>query len=89
MNNESPFLNEFNKTKWLMFYEIEPLSDKFQQMAFTEEQTKKIGNFVSELLGFDPNNPEKGFEITTDDEVEINVPNARFFYPAEFIKKDI
>lgn len=88
MNSESPFVKEFNKAKWLMFFEIEPLSDKFEQMAFTEEQAKKIGNFVSEVLGFDPKQPEKGFVINTDDDIEINVPNARFFYSPEFFKKD-
>lgn len=64
-----------------MFFEVAPLSDVFEQIAFTEEQAKKIGEFVARTLG---QQGDGQFEVITDDETQIEIPNSRFTYPQEF-----
>jgi hypothetical protein len=85
MSEQSPFLEEFNKAKWLMFFETSPLSDHFEKIAFTEKQAKDIGNYVAEVLGSKDGGE---FVIHTDDDVEIDVPNAKYTYPPEFFIKE-
>lgn len=74
----SPFQSELNVNKVAIFFEPEPLTDKFELMMFTEDQMKKIQDFMRTLL---PKCEDcGGFTITTDEEVAHTFPNVKHFY---------
>lgn len=69
--------------------EIKPLSDKFQQIALTKAQAKKVRDaiYLAIVPGADLNK-RNTFDVTTNDDVEIVLPNIRDYYDDKFFEED-
>lgn len=76
--DQSPYTEDFNTIKVIVLFEVEPLSDHFHQIVFTEEQILKIQKFISkEILGEDEKN---GFTIMDAPGVCLKLPNSRSWF---------
>ena len=70
-------LSQFDELKIVVFFELEPLTDDFEQMMLTKEQYKKLLDCLEEML---PPNGRGGRVITTDEDEAHNFANIRTFY---------
>lgn len=82
MNNSipSPWTEEMNTIKVVLFMETKPMTDNFMQMMFTVDQMKKILDFISgEVLGRTNND----FVVTCNDDHEYTFNNIKTHYTQE------
>lgn len=71
--------SEVESNKLLLFFEIEPMSDKYQQVMLTREQFIRFNKFVfEELLMAKEVGP--GRVILTAEDMQAELPNARPFF---------
>jgi hypothetical protein len=83
MNKEpSPFYDEFNYFKVVIFMEQKPCTDKFEQIMFTEENYFKVLNFMKTLMPKDKEDPNT-FIVTTDDKKNHKFPEIKEYFTPE------
>lgn len=89
MFSSDQILEEANSVKVLAFMEIAPLTDKFQQIVLTEKQAQQMRDSLFRILsGVEDEKQEfNQFDVTTNDDIEIILPNVRDAYGQEFINK--
>ena len=90
MINSNELFRELSGTvKVVAFMEIKPLSDKFQQIALTQAQAKKVRDAIYQAIVPGADLSKGGtFDVTTNDDVEIVLPNIRDYYDAKFFEED-
>lgn len=89
MTQASNFMEEANAVKVIAFMEVAPLSDKFQQIVFNEEQAKELRDALFKILAPKEVHEQEwaGFTVITNDEVEVTLPDIRDTYGQDFIKE--
>jgi hypothetical protein len=71
---------QFNTVKVVVFVELEPLSDKYQQICLTEEQIKEVMNTIH-----DQHSNSEEFELTLNDKHQYTFANIKDAYTQEEI----
>jgi len=65
-----------------VMFEPKPNSDEFFQVKFTEEQVKKVRDFIAhEVLGV----KDGEFVVTCEDDHRVTFPNIKDYYSPEEI----
>ena len=81
----SPFVEDLYNIKPLLFMEVKPHSDTYQQLVFSESQLRRIRDFIS-LQILPQSDKDDCFIVTTNDSVEIVIPNSKDSYTEEELK---
>lgn len=81
-------MGSINATKVVVFMEISPLTDSFEQIAFTHEQAKQMRDAIARIIAptLDLEKEDQEFDIVTNDEMKILLPNIRDEYDEQFFK---
>lgn len=82
----SPFEKELYNIKLLLFLEAGPNSDTYQQLCFSESQLKRIRDFISTQI-LPQSDKDDSFIVTTNEKVELVIPNSKDSYTDEEIEK--
>lgn len=86
-------LSQFDTVKVVIFKEVAPLSDKFEQIVLTESQFKEVLRTLTSVMPPDGRVctcgqvHADGFVVVTDDEHQYTFPNIRQMYPREEVAK--
>lgn len=81
--NLSPYMENFQTIRMVVLFEVDPVSDHYHQIMFTEDQLKKVQKFISaEILKEDK---DGNFSIPAADNVCVHLPNSRDHYSQEEI----
>ncbi len=89
MNNAEDYLSELSTLKVVAFMEIEPLTDKFEQIALTEAQAKELRMKLFDIIAGVPDSPDTAIiDVITDNEVKVTLPDVRESYGEDFFKED-
>lgn len=90
MLNSDDLLDAMDTVKVIAFMEVEPLTDKFEQIALTKPQAKAMRDALYEILtGFKPGTKDdEGFSVDLNDEVQVQLPNVRDYYEQNFFDQN-
>ncbi len=90
MYSSRDFLEEANAVKVIAFMETEPLSDNFQQIALSKEQSRKLRDAIFAIItGKDAEKEDaQDFTVVTNDKFSLTIPNVPGFYEKAFFEED-
>lgn len=76
--------------KVVLFVEVSPLTDKFEQVMFTNKQAKAMRDAVAKILSpsIDLNKDDQTFTFYTNDEVKVVLPDIRDYYDDKDFEKE-
>ena len=58
----SPYLGDISSTRVVMLFEVEPLSNRYEQIQLTKEQYIQVLNLMESYM---PHKPNGSFTVTT------------------------
>lgn len=77
MIKSDDFLAEANSIKVLVLMEVEPLTDRFEQIMFTTAQAKKLRDTIVTILHPEYDlAKEDDFAVPINDDVAVSLPNV-------------
>lgn len=75
--------------KVLVFMESYPLTDKFEQVVLSEGQAKAMRDALFHIIApnADATTDKVMFDVITNDDIEVVLPDVRDFYGPNYIKE--
>lgn len=81
MLNGEDILESLSSLKVIVFMEVEPLTDRFQQICLTSAQARTVRDSIFLALNPTSNLEERSdFVVLTNDQVEVLIPNVQDTY---------
>lgn len=89
-------LDQFNTSKVVVFKEVAPLSDKFEQVMFTKKQSAAINRFIllqmtkaEETCDCGAKHPQCYIVVTDDSKPPYTFSDIPMFYPDKVIEAEL
>lgn len=90
MLSSEDILSETNSIKVLVLIEVEPLSDKFEQLMLTHTQAKAMRDALAKILSpdIDLNKDDQVFSYETNDDIKVVLSDIRDSYDENAFEKE-